>query len=995
MLKILRLYNYSIKAKPISRIACLFIFILLNATICRAQKYTFTHYDIEDGLIQSQVNNLCLDKEHRLWMATLGGACRFDGMEFMPYTRQNDMPTNFINTVFTDKDDNPWFGTQTGPVKLVNNKPVTFKVPGDLHNLRTRNIVQDASGAIWAIINDRLFKITGNTIKQVWVQDTIKGQITCIATDKPGTLFVSVFRKGLYTLVNGKWINEASYPATDKNLYIDKILFDRADNRKIYLQSYTGIYTISSNQLQPYESKIIASLKAYLLSITQDGDNNFWLGTTSGAYYLKNHQIIHFNANNGLTDNMISDIYCDADNNLWFASQGNGLFKYEGNHFTMLDKSQGMPDNEVVMAVAKDKKGDIILGIDGGGLMRYDGKKLLPIGLEKQDAELKNILGLYTDTRGTLWIGTHDGLWTYTNNVLKQVSELSHYPINGITEDNNGTIWVTSHSMCFYIENNHVKPLDGFTHFSSSIITLGRDSVVIGTDDGIELVVNKHIVKGFKLNDVKTSVIFCMIEYKNMLVIGTDDRGLFTWDRITGKVKNYSVKDGLNSNAIYSMATDGNGIIWAGTGRGTNRLIFDAKKNDFAVTGNGGSKSIILESNQNAALYADNKVWIGTTKGAVIYEVNSAPTHSSPPYVIIQSARLIPQAPGNSWENSTVLNNGAKLSYSQNHLAIWFLGVYLKSPGSVSYRYKLKGLDTAYSAVVKDNAVDYPSLPPGNYTFEVKAVTTDGATSENTASFSFTITPPFYQTTWFRVAAIAFFILLGIALQSYRHRVRINRLKIIEATKREENLKIRQQTAEDFHDELGNKLTRITVLSEILDTKMDQGQADQKKLLEQIKQNASSLYNGTKDILWALDPQSDNLYEILNHIKDFGNELFLDTPVEFEFNGIDESLNEIKLPMEYSRNIPMIFKELLNNILKHAHATHVGLTLDAITMDDIQLTLCDNGCGFVQNELHKGQGINNMMMRTKRIGGDIHISSEKGAGTVVKLKIKLTNISTL
>jgi len=995
MLKKLRLYNYSVKAKFIHRLVCLFIFTLLNATICRAQKYTFTHYDIEDGLIQSQVNNLCLDKEHRLWMATYGGACRFDGMEFTSYTRQNDMPTNIVNTVFTDKDDNVWFGTQTGPVKLVNNKPITFKLSGDLQSLHTRNIVQDAKGTIWAIINNRLFKINGNIVKQVLVQDTIKGALSCIATDKSGRLFASVYWKGLYALENGKWISKASYPTSNKNLYIAKILFDRADDHKIYLQSYTGIFTINDDRLEPYESKVISSIKAYLLSITQDVDNNFWLGTGNGAYYLKNHQLVHFNANNGLTDNAVSDVYSDADNNLWFASQGNGVFKYEGSHFTMLDKSQGMPDNEVVMAVAKDKKGGIMLGIDGGGLMHYDGKKLLPLGLEKKNTALKSILTLYTDIKGTLWIGTRDGLYTFTNNILKQVKGLSDYAINGITGDYNGTIWVSTHGACFYIENNEVKQLGGFSHFSSSIITLGRDSVIIGTDDGVQLVFNKQIVKKFKLDEVKTSVIFCMIEYKNMLVIGTDDRGIFTWDRITGKVKNYSVKDGLNSNAIYSMATDDNGIIWAGTGRGTNRLIFDVKKKDFTVTGNGGSKSIILESNQNAALYTDNKVWIGTTKGAVIYDVNSAPTHSTPPHVIIQSARLIPQAPGNSWENSTMLNNGAKLSHSQNHLAIWFLGVYLKNPGGISYRYKLKGLDTAYSALVKDNVVDYPSLPPGNYTFEVKAVTTDGRPSENTASFSFTITPPFYQTTWFKVAAIAFFILLGITLQSYRHRVKINRLKIIEATKREENLKIRQQTAEDFHDELGNKLTRITVLSEILDTKMDQGQVDQKKLLEQIKQNASSLYNGTKDILWALDPQSDNLYEILNHIKDFGNELFLDTPVEFEFNGIDESLNEIKLPMEYSRNIPMIFKELLNNILKHAHATHVSLTLDAITVDDIQLTLCDNGCGFVQNELHKGQGINNMMMRTKRIGGDINISSEKGAGTVVKLKIKLTNISIL
>jgi signal transduction histidine kinase len=175
---------------------------------------------------------------------------------------------------------------------------------------------------------------------------------------------------------------------------------------------------------------------------------------------------------------------------------------------------------------------------------------------------------------------------------------------------------------------------------------------------------------------------------------------------------------------------------------------------------------------------------------------------------------------------------------------------------------------------------------------------------------------------------------------------------------------------------------------------MDQTQSDQKKLLEQIKQNASSLYNGTKDILWALDPQSDNLYEILSHIRDFGNELFLDTPVEFQFNGINESLNEIKLPMEYSRNIPMIFKELLNNILKHAHAKHVTINLDNIQKDEMHLTLKDDGCGFDKNEMHTGQGINNIITRTKRIGGRVDVSSEKGAGTLVDLKFKIKPLIT-
>jgi signal transduction histidine kinase len=98
--------------------------------------------------------------------------------------------------------------------------------------------------------------------------------------------------------------------------------------------------------------------------------------------------------------------------------------------------------------------------------------------------------------------------------------------------------------------------------------------------------------------------------------------------------------------------------------------------------------------------------------------------------------------------------------------------------------------------------------------------------------------------------------------------------------------------------------------------------------------------------------------------------------------------------MEYSRNIPMIFKELLNNILKHAHATRVILNLDDVQKDEMHLTLKDNGCGFSMNGSPKGQGINNIVTRTRRIGGEINISSEKGHGTLVDLKIRINNAIT-
>jgi ligand-binding sensor domain-containing protein/signal transduction histidine kinase len=971
------------------------VFTLLNVSVCFAQKYTFSHYDIEDGLIESQVNNLMLDNQHRLWMATFGGACRFDGKEFTSYTRQNGMPTNFINTVFADKSGIVWFGTQSGLVKLVNDKIVRYPVPAKLKTSQVGSITQDASGGIWVIINNHLFKVSGNALNEQMVQDTIKRSITCLAVDRAGKLYASVYRKGIYCLDKGKWTDLGQLSDDKKRLVITRILFDKTDNNNLLLLAENGIYSLKNKLLQPYAAQLTAGIEKPLLCFAQDTAANLWVGTNNGAYYLnlQKQQSIHFIAGNGLSDNAITDIYNDVDNNLWLASQGNGFYKYEGDQFITFDKSQGLPDNELVIGITKDKDNHILLGIDGGGLLRYDGKKLVTVSLPAKSPELNKIQCLFTDKSGLVWIGTRQGgLWTYDKNNFQLIKGSEDYAINAITADEYGTIWVSTSTGCFYLENNNLKKISD--SFSSSIIAAGKDSVIAGTQDGIILAVHKKLVKNFSLDAARTSAVFCMVKYKGLLIIGTDDRGIFVWDKSTGNVKNYTVKDGFNSNTIYSLVTDEYSVIWAGTGRGVNRFLFDQATKSFTVTDNGSSKNLIVESNQNAALYMDHKVWIGNTKGVVAYNTLIAPVYKTQPHIVIQSVKLIPQIAGERKQNSELIKNGTNLSYSNSHLSISFLGVYLKDPEKITYRYKLRGLDSAFSLPVKNNVVDYPSLPAGSYTFEVKAIAADGTVSANSASFTFSITPPFYQTSTFRFLAILFFILVGIAIQSYRHHIKISRQKIIEATKREESLKIRQQTAEDFHDELGNKLTRITVLSEILDTKMDQSQGDQKKLLEQIKQNASSLYNGTKDILWALDPQSDNLYEILNHIKDFGNELFLDTQVEFQFNGIVESLNDIKLPMEYSRNIPMIFKELLNNILKHAHATHVTINLDNIQRDEMHLTLHDNGCGFDQHEIRKGQGINNIITRTKRIGGAISINAEKGEGTLVDLKIKINPVIT-
>jgi signal transduction histidine kinase len=258
--------------------------------------------------------------------------------------------------------------------------------------------------------------------------------------------------------------------------------------------------------------------------------------------------------------------------------------------------------------------------------------------------------------------------------------------------------------------------------------------------------------------------------------------------------------------------------------------------------------------------------------------------------------------------------------------------------------------------------------------------------SDNTLQFPFRIHPAFYQTTLFRLGVILLLILSGIGLQTYLHQRETARLREIENMKREERMKARQQTAEDFHDDLGNKLTRISILTDILNTKLNGEHQEEKQLIYQIKENASSLYRGTKDILWALDPKSDNLYEILCHVSEFGIELFQDTAIDFSFEGIDPKLSNIRFPMEYSRNISMVFKESLNNALRHGHPATVKLKVSE-EAESIEIMLKDDGEGFDVQHAHRGLGLNNIYMRAKRISAMLNISSLPGKGTTITLTL--------
>ena len=212
----------------------------------------------------------------------------------------------------------------------------------------------------------------------------------------------------------------------------------------------------------------------------------------------------------------------------------------------------------------------------------------------------------------------------------------------------------------------------------------------------------------------------------------------------------------------------------------------------------------------------------------------------------------------------------------------------------------------------------------------------------------------------------------------------------LEKIKNEEIVKVRRQVAEDFHDQVGNQLASITVLVQLIQARLVSGDKEVDDLLKKLGEFSRTLFTGTRDFVWAIDPRSDKVNEMLIYIRDFGEELFEYSEVNFHVETNDTYNANLELPVGWSRHIVYIFKEALINSLRHAECKNVYLNFN-VTDHNYVLELKDDGRGL--NGYHQddflGMGLKNMKERAQKIGGEIAITSDNSAGTRIVLQGKI------
>ncbi len=970
-----------------------FFIILLFSHFGTSQKLNFVNYSVEQGLAQSQAQFLMQDHYGYIWIATLGGISRFDGKKFVSYYRRDGLESQMVYSLLHHKKAGLYIGHQKG-LQLYNGRSFeTFTLENNPSTKSIVQIIEVDQEKVYALSSDqRLFISDSSSFKEAEEFKTVRFRY--LSQDKNGGLY-GVSKEGVYKLKEKPEFFLAN-AGVDENLQIQKIFFD-AQN-KLWLLTSKGLY-LKKGMVY---SRILSSakIKSQLTSIAQDCKSRIWVGTTKGAFLIDSTGTAkHLGLTSGLTDNTVNSILLDRENNLWFATDADGIFKLSPIVLESFDVTNGLPGN-VVMALARDNNGAIWAGSIDGGLTKYHKGEFQNFPVPSLKAESQKINALFYDSGSRLWVGTlGGGLWFKENEMFKQIASSEGHSLStviSISEDSDGTVWITTPSGLFYYRNNEVHKIKGIDEPCFSVIQKSKDTLLVGSTGGLFQVTQKSAVSKINIENRDIGTVNCFLRFGKSIILGTEDDGLLFWAPVKKTIRQCSSEQGLSSDFIFSLYQLDSQSVMVGTGKGISKVSMESKSENFRVENFSASFNPFgPECNLNSVLKAvDGKIWVGTTKGIYIYNANDELNNFHAPSIYLTSVTLFSKNGTSSFFKDTldawsVLPKDPVLPYTQNHITLHFNGVYFSDPNGLKYKYKLVGVDMAYSVPVSTPSVIYPNLSPGNYRFQAMAVADNGMVSSNKIDFPFRIESPFYQRTWFKLSVGGILILLGFLLHYGRMYSKEKRLAYNQRIRSEEQQKILERTSEDLHDDLGNKITRITVLADVLKQKMDLHDPEKLKLIDQIRENAQALYLGTKDIIWSMTPGNDNVYDSLEKCKLTGMQLFEDTRIEFVVKGITNSLRNISVPPTISRNLNLIVKEAFSNILRHSGADRAIMTVDYSADKGLKIEISDNGKGIPTIIGQLGHGLANMHKRTERIGGHLKTFNNADGGFSLVLNIKI------
>lgn len=1025
------------------------IFLFGNTSILpQNESPRFEKLSLEKGVPLNLTYCMMKDSKGYLWFGTMYGLVKYDGREYTVYKNDPNDSTSIsfddVISLYEDKNGNIWVGTWGGGLNKFNTLTGIFT--RYLYNPKNKNgindniiwsITQDNSGNIWLgtqtgglnklDINKNEF--THYNVYSADTSDKKNNTVRIVYTDKHGNVWAGT-NDGLAKYLSAKnklefYKNETKNKSSLSNNSVSSIYEDKEGN--FWIGTFNGLNKFNSDttfsliDINP-GNKLNGGNIIY--SVYEGHNKNLWIGTQAGLVKYNPAKNIykrytHNNENlSSISGNVILSVLEDKSGVVWVDAYQTGINKLV-NRERLFKPVFNDPGNKSalnknsVFAFKEDPTGNIWLGTLSG-LKKYDPKNNsiedFSFKNESDRKDSKNLIhSLDIDNQNNLWAGTNAGLLKFDLKKEKFISlpkeitlqkKLINNKITSILFNGENKIWFGTYQSGLFLYDVNKKSIKHFSFENTDFISNQEDFILttyqdkskqiwIGTYGGLlkfDSSTNKFSVYVNNLNDpnsLSNNYVYSIYQDENNNYwIGTSN-GLNLFNPKEETFKHFFEKDGLPNSIICGILEIKKDEYWISTFMGISK--FDFNNNTFKNF----TLSDGLQSNQflPGSYYKSNsnKLYFGGINGFNSFYPDSLVFSKFDPTIYITSFKAF-DATGKSKLLS--INNNIELNSNNNFVTIKFSALDYSNPDGIKYAYKLNGIDDSWIQSGNNNSASYTNLPAGEYVFLVKSTNSEGQWNNNLARIKFSILPPFWQTWWFIILCLiaALFILYLIHLIKTKYEVR--KAVEIARARADEAEKVRRKTALDFHDDLGHRLTRISVLTEIVKQKIGDIYTDALPLLDKISENSKMLYDGTKDFIWAIDPKKESLYELLVRLKDFGDDIFSDSDIEFQVKGLEEDFQHALLNMEWKRHLTLIFKEAMNNTLKHSNSRQVFLEInfDWVYLD---ITLTDDGDGYNTSDVKSGNGIQNMQSRARRLFGSLEIESNPGIGTKISFKGKI------
>jgi signal transduction histidine kinase/ligand-binding sensor domain-containing protein len=920
-----------------------FIWVATDGGLARFDGANFKIFGLQEGLLAPIVLSLLEMDNDELWAATLGGGVSVlrDHGIVRTYTTDDGLPSNWVSLI--NKDAN-------GGINVFSRGKGAHLQNGRFVPTETGYVSfpqRDAAGNVWGIRNGQLRKFD----RGAWRPDSSGGpqSASALCLDPRGNLWVCGEGR-LWTHDAGAWQSRELPDGTTR----PPGLMVAAPDGTIWIAYHRrGLYGFRNGRfIAPAATSDYVPDLVEKVIITRDGQ--IWLTSSNGFFSMSELKIQSATVDDSSAPRAANDLgglVEGAPGEFILATQGSGFYRWKEGHAERVSSDRELCGGMYGNVILRAGNGSIWLG-SGTGLfeMRADGT-IVPHPLP--GAANKEVWAL-TETAGGIWVGTGFGeLYLLAKNEFTRIPhDGGRESIKAILAEPDGTLWLGTRG------NGLLRRKDGvWTRF-------GRESGLL------------------------SEVIRCLyLDPAGRLWVGSDGGGLalFRGDRFISA----TTREGLPSDSISQMILGADGRLWLGTHNGLAVLNSDVlqemethKPHDLhplLINRSDGVPSDVFTI-VPPWITSDGRYAFATLHGFIrLRPEDFLPDQNRPP-VFIESI----MANGN-----TMSANHEKITLppGTGGLQIEFSGLFFDDPDRLRFRNRLVGLEQEWNHTGALRSAVYRNLEPGSYRFEVEASTGNGLWSERPAIVGVEITPYFWETTWFKISGVI--LSVGVVAWIVRARERRHSRRRIEVLERRQAVDAeRARIARDLHDDVGSGLTQMALRSQLVERNLTKNPARAVNHLNVIFSTAEGMTRALDEIIWAVNPSHDTLANFISFLASFTQNYAEGAGLRCRFD-VSDSMPQISMPQTVRHHLYLACKEVLHNIVKHAGASEVTLS---VTADDREciIIIRDDGRGFTDKPGAVGEdGLLNMTDRLRQIRGSCSRRSSLGEGTTVEFRIPM------